>query len=256
MPIYFIFWGILVYLHVEQLDRDPRIGLSCLETRSIGRQLDCHSIFRLHKLFMMTCVLWFGKTKTWFSYWPLDMILRTWFLFSDRKRPSAHNGSKWYKDMVTSVWGTHEITFLLMPTYSVDYNFNMGGVDRHDQMRSYSPTQLIRVRTWLLLFFFLLDAAIINAFVISRNVFGHTKIPHLTQQRAFRMRLAWNLVIIGARELDEDWTRIFETGQPVQSKGKFQTGVTPSGNKNIIATARLCGKALFPSINTPKPGWS
>lgn len=46
------------------------------------------------------------------------------------------------------------------------------------------------------------------------------------------MRLAWNMVIIGARELNEDWTKILETRQSVQSKyqGKFRAGVTPSGN--------------------------
>lgn len=31
------------------------------------------------------------------------------------------------------------------------------------------------------------------------------------------MRLVWNLVIIGAQELDEDWTKILETDQPMQS---------------------------------------
>lgn len=154
----------------------------------------------------------------------------------DRKRPSAHNSSKWYKDMVASVWGTHGVTSLLMPIYSVDYNFNMGGVDRHDQMRSYSPTQLISVRNWLPLFFFLLDAAIINAFVISQDVFGYTKMPHLIRQRAFQMRLAWNLVIIGARQLDADWTKILETGQPLRSnkyQGKFRAGITPGGNSTL-----------------------
>lgn len=130
------------------------------------------------------------------------------------------------------MWGNQGIASLPLPTYSVDYNYNMGGVDRHDQMRSYSPTQFISVRNWLPLSFFLLDAAIINAFVISRDLFGHTKIPHLSRQRAFRMRLAWNLVIMGARELDEDWTKILETGQPVQPRyeGRYRAGATPIGN--------------------------
>ena len=66
--------------------------------------------------------------------------------FVARKKPSAHNGSKWYRDMVLSIWGNQGVATLPLPTYSVDYNFNMSGVDRHDQMRSYSPTQLISVR--------------------------------------------------------------------------------------------------------------
>lgn len=66
--------------------------------------------------------------------------------------------------MVASIWGTYGvITSLLMPAYPVDCNFNMCGVDRHDQMRIYSPTQLTSFRKWLPLFFFLLDAAIVTA---------------------------------------------------------------------------------------------
>lgn len=173
----------------------------------------------------------------------------------NRKKPLAHNGSKWYKDMVASIWGNQGSTTLPLPTYSVDHNYNMGGVDRHDQMRSYSPTQLISVRNWLPLFFFLLDAAIINAFVISQDLFGHTKIPHLVRQRPFRMRLAWNMIIIGARALDEDWTKILETGQPVQPKyqGKFRAGVTPTGNNTSSRQHGYVGKNyVLPAIrNSP-----
>ena len=103
----------------------------------------------------------------------------------NRKKPSAHNRSKWYKNIVTSVWEDQESIFLPLPTYSVDYNYNMGGVDWHDQMQSYSLIQLVNVRNWLLLFFFFLDAAIINAFVISKDLFGGIKIAHLTRQQAF-----------------------------------------------------------------------
>ena len=61
----------------------------------------------------------------------------------------------------------------------------MGGIDWHDQMQSYSSTQLVSVQNWLPLLFFLLDAAIINAFVISKDLFNDTKIAHLTRQRTF-----------------------------------------------------------------------
>lgn len=48
------------------------------------------------------------------------------------KKPSASNGSKWYKDIVASVRGKQGTTSLSLPTFSVDHNYNMGGVDRHD----------------------------------------------------------------------------------------------------------------------------
>ena len=72
---------------------------------------------------------------------PGDHTLQT------RRKPSASNSSKWYKDTVQAIWGNHGEVLLNLPIYSIDYNFNMGGVDRHDQMRSYSPTQLISFRT-------------------------------------------------------------------------------------------------------------
>ena len=107
----------------------------------------------------------------------------------DRKRPSAHNNSKWFKEMVATVWGDESIRSLLLPNYSIDYNNNMGGVDRHDQMRSYAPTQLISVRGWYPIFFMLLDAAVINAFLACRDLYGYTRLKQLGRQRDFRMRL-------------------------------------------------------------------
>lgn len=81
------------------------------------------------------------------------------------------------------------------------------------------------------LFFFILDLVVINAFIISRQLFKKTKEPPLTQQRAFRMRLAWNLIVLGARELDEDWTSKLRRGmsQP-RYKGSYRSGVIPTGN--------------------------
>ena len=66
-------------------------------------------------------------------------------IFIDRKKPSAHNGSKWYRDMVISIWENQGVATFPLPAYSVDYNFNMGGVDRHNQMHSYLSTQLISI---------------------------------------------------------------------------------------------------------------
>ena len=163
---------------------------------------------------------------------------------AERKKPFAHNSSKWYRDMVAAIWGSLGVVTLLLPTYSVDYNMNMGGVDRHDQMRSYGPTQLISVRTWLPFFFFMYDAAIINAFLAYKDIFGHTKIPHLSRQKDFRMQLAWNLVIMGAREMDEEWTDILATGGPIQPryKGKYRSGAVPKGNTTKARHRGYVGK--------------
>ena len=100
------------------------------------------------------------------------MILEIWLI--DWKRLPAYKSSKWYKDTVAFIWGDQGIAILLLSTYSVDYNFNMGGVDQHDQMRSYSSTQLISVRNWLPLFLFLLDAATICCFMRNFQEYQNT----------------------------------------------------------------------------------
>jgi hypothetical protein len=64
----------------------------------------------------------------------------------------------------------------------------MGGVDIADQRRGYYNTQLTVQRTWMPLFFWLLDTAIVNAHIIGRML--GLDIPHLD----FRDRLVWNLI--------------------------------------------------------------
>lgn len=90
------------------------------------------------------------------------------------------------------------MTDLSLPLLSVDYNFYMGGVDIANQYRSYASTQIIAYRTWYPLFFWLLDCATINSFLVSRDIFQETDNPVLTNHRRFRIRLAWNLVTLGA----------------------------------------------------------
>lgn len=59
---------------------------------------------------------------------------------------------------------------LLIPVIIDMYNYYMGGVDIADQCRSYWPTQLRVSRNWLPLFFWCLDTAIVNAFILYRIV--------------------------------------------------------------------------------------
>ncbi|KAG9073395.1 hypothetical protein KI688_001190 [Linnemannia hyalina] len=50
-----------------------------------------------------------------------------------------------------------------------DYNNHMNGVDMSDQYRSYYSTQLPVCRTWMPLFFWILDTTIINAYLIHQH---------------------------------------------------------------------------------------
>jgi len=69
-----------------------------------------------------------------------------------------------------------------------DYNHHMGGVDTADQLRSYNSTQLRARRNWMPLFFWLLDIALVNSFILAK-LKNQTKSPV-----AFRRRLLWELI--------------------------------------------------------------
>lgn len=113
-----------------------------------------------------------------------------------RRRPAPR--TKWLKQVVDQYWGNCGQVMLLQPSYSIDYNNYMNGVDRHDQLRSYTNTQLKALRTWFALFFFILDAAVINSWLMALNLHKQSNNQYITRQRSFRLRLAWNLVLEGA----------------------------------------------------------
>ncbi|PWW72812.1 hypothetical protein C7212DRAFT_52859, partial [Tuber magnatum] len=55
---------------------------------------------------------------------------------------------------------------LPIPLIIDDYNYNVNGVDRADQVRASYPTQLKALRNWLPLFFWILDTSIVNSFLL------------------------------------------------------------------------------------------
>lgn len=87
-----------------------------------------------------------------------------------------------------AVFGSEFKKKLKIPKIIDDYNNNMNGVDVADQLRSYYSTQKMTQRTWMALFFWLLDTAIINSYRITRTL-------GLTQEhKEFRLELVWSLV--------------------------------------------------------------
>ena len=146
-------------------------------------------------------IVWQDTNLVQFLTTAHDGVAKRWV---SRKRPSANNKSVWYRNMVQSIWGDRFVTDVCQPTFAVDYNNFMGGVDIHDQLRCYHPTQLTVLRNWMPLFFWLLDACIINAFLICRSRLGiaATKARDIqNNQRLFRLRLGWNLVMEGGQEM-------------------------------------------------------
>lgn len=106
-----------------------------------------------------------------------------------RPRETSTNAAK-----VRAVFGNASKKSLPIPIVIDDYNHFMGGVDIADQLRGYYNTQLPVRRTWMPLFFWLLDTAIINSYLILKK--SGVNISH----KEFRLQLVWDLVKAGLEE--------------------------------------------------------
>lgn len=113
-----------------------------------------------------------------------DIVGDEWEVERERRRPreTSTNAAK-----VRAVFGTSPRKELKILKAIDDYNFNMGGVDIADQLRSYYSTQQTTFRNWMPLFFWLLDTVIINSYLIARK--AGSPLTH----REFRKTLVWGL---------------------------------------------------------------
>ena len=119
------------------------------------------------------------------------MLYRPESLVRRRPRETSTNATK-----VRAVFGTASKKALPIPCIIDDYNHHMGGVDIADQLRGYYAVQLPVRRTWMPLFFWLLDTSIVNSYLIFKkngNVINH---------KNFRIHLVWELINAGMEEND------------------------------------------------------
>jgi hypothetical protein len=153
-------------------------------------------------------------------------------LLVKRRRPKAY--TPWLRRIVADNWGSEGVKELEHPQFSVDYNNNMGGVDRHDQLRSYASTQLKALRNWFALFFMLLDIAVINSHILCKELYKGTKDTTITKQREYRLSIGWNLVIEGAWTLDRQWSLSLLLNNTLVPTGDgcFKNGNIPLGNSS------------------------
>ena len=103
----------------------------------------------------------------------------------DRRRPreTSTNSKK-----VREIFEGSSCKTIPIPTIVDDYNHNMGGVDVADQLRSYYSTQLAVSRTWMPLFFWILDTSIINSYIIGK------KLGINQNHKSFRLELIQELI--------------------------------------------------------------
>lgn len=109
-----------------------------------------------------------------------------------QSRETSTNANK-----VRAIFGSLSKKSLPIPIVIDDYNHFMGGVDIADQLRGYYSTQLSVRRTWMPLFFWLLDTAIINSYLIFKK--KDVNIKH----KDFRLELVWDLIKAGLEEKEK-----------------------------------------------------
>ena len=155
-----------------------------------------------------------------------------------RRRPHITSANRdlieggWPADPVTGISPTSRV--LPLPVLSTQYNLHMGGVDIADQRRSYYCIQFSCVRYWLSLFFWLIDITVVNSHLLAQEAFPNTHMKFIKEHRDFRVRLAWNLVLEGAREKDKNWTEsLCHTQQPHHRGGQFNPCSIPAGNTHL-----------------------
>ena len=81
-------------------------------------------------------------------------------------------------------------TKLTCPTAIATYNQHMAGVDKGDQLRQYYSLRLKFMKNYKYIFFFLLDTAITNAYILYSRFSPSRKL----KQKEFRMNLAQQLI--------------------------------------------------------------
>lgn len=86
---------------------------------------------------------------------------------------------------------------LPIPEFIDNYNYNIGGVDIADQLRSYYSTQQPSRRNWFQLFYWLLDTSLVNVYRIqpTMNPNRHLQSEHFN----FRSTVADQLILDGIR---------------------------------------------------------
>lgn len=108
----------------------------------------------------------------------------------ERKRPrlTSTNGRQ-----VRAVFGDNPTKQLAISQIVDDYNFRMGGVDIADQLRAAYTCHHASRRTWMSLFFWLIDTCATNSYCIYRCLFPEWKNRH----KEFRKNLARQLISDG-----------------------------------------------------------
>ena len=151
-----------------------------------------------------------------------------------RRRPRITNANA---IKIQNVFGNDFKKKLPIPIVIDDYNHFMKGVDIADQLRSNYIIQFPVQRTWVPLFFWLLDTAIINSYLIFK-----LKNKNNESHKSFRLNLAWKLIELGLK-LDEE--------RETYSKGKQKlTSILAASTSTAAITPIIISKLKLIFINS------
>jgi hypothetical protein len=135
---------------------------------------------------------------------------------------------------------TNEI--IMKPSMVVNYNKNMGGVDRSDQMISYTNSIVKSFKWWEKVIFHVLAIAVLDAYILFKSQNPNSVITH----RVFRKKLVTELV------QNNDMAVVVRAGRPVKAPQQLErlTGrhfisrIKTNGNKgNLARLCKVCNEA-------------
>lgn len=144
------------------------------------------------------------------------------FTLANRCRPKENstNAIQSQKPLTTNGITVHTKK-LPIPSIIDDYNHHMNGVDQADQLRSNYSTQQKTVRTWLPIFYWLLDVSLVNTYRIHQFYVAPEK-PEASHEH-FRRSVAEHLVS----------SDFFELHPPV----RIETPQPPAPHNSTVVTS-------------------
>jgi len=132
-----------------------------------------------------------------------------------RRRPRLTTTNRHF---VGPVWGDRWAVPIEIPKVIHDYNFNMNGVDKADQMIAYYAASLRCRRTWLPMFFQCLHVMRVNAWIL----FRHVGVEKPDSHKDFVMEFAFELMSRGEK-IDRTCGDVDDRGNPRQAKAPFSS---------------------------------
>ena len=163
----------------------------------------------------------FGNSEVlailWIDNVPVTMLTTVHNIYNSKSHVTTDR--KYPQDTSSNAAGIQQlyepnefIKLFSIPICIDNYNQFMSGIDIADQYRSYYTTQLIAQCNWLPIFFWLLDTALLNSFIIYREFFNsRVKDSCPFSHKEFNIEVAWSWILQGEND-KEDKGLIISTG--------------------------------------------